>query len=1132
MAAAIDNWIGRELAAGRYVVGDRLGEGGMALVYRARDRHLEADVVLKVPRQAVLGDPQFVERFAREVRSLVRLAHPHVVRITDVGNEEGVPYAVMQYLPGGSLKDRQARDAEGRPVPLAPGSFAGWLPDLATALDFIHAQGYIHRDVKPANILFDEHGHVYLSDFGVAKALAASAREAPTVALTGSGVIVGTPEYMAPELLLGQPFDGRADQYALSVTLYELLGGRRPFEGGTPAIILMQHVAAPPVPLSELQPAVPAGVAGVVMKAMAKEPGQRFANCRAFVEAYLAEVKRPSPPHPYLPPGAGEGKGGGLAPARPGGTLQETIELPCPACRQPLSLSELVRGRRIRCPKCQAVWRASDDLQRLVPADAAPVERTATTIEARPGLVPAHLVGQAPIVPYVEAERRPSASVVEAEQPVAAGTSKAWIVIGVGLALALGLVVLGAAGITAALLWKRSPKPEPIAKEVSASTSEPARPVRPNPGPALVGGTLVVSQQGGGQFATIGEAVRAAQPGSRIQVGKGTYRESLTIDKQLEIVGNGPAAQVILEGSGGTCVTVNTDQPVLLRGLTLRGIDGPKDKAGFALQVTRGPCELDGCDLTAGAFPAVAVNGPDAHPTLRHCTIHDGREAGVSVWEKARAQLEDCDVSGNTGAAVMVQQGAQASLVSCRLHGGKREGMAVLDGGQATLERCDLFGNAGANVEVKGGQAVLKRCRIHDGKGAGLYLHQTAKATVDDCDIETNALAGIEVEGDSTPLVRLSRIRGGKQGGVLAHGNGRGTFEQCDISGNTYAAVELRGGADPVFRDCKFHDGQTSGVYAHTGGLGKLEDCLVFTNRGSGVSVGTEGNPTFVRCKIYDNKGHGVHVFDKGRGLLENCDVHGNALAAVGVKQGSNPVVRQCRLYDGNECGVLVLASGEGRFETCQIYGNTYANVEIREAANPVFHGCKIHSGKTSGVYFHGKAKGTLEDCEIYANTLAGIEIKDGANPMVRHCTVRDGKQSGIYINVDGQGTLVNCTVSGHAYSALAVNGAANALVQGCKLSGSGGSGVHLYGKGRITLENCDIFRSARAGVEVTDGGELVLRKCHVYLSKFQAVWVYKGGGATVENCNLTDNERGSFKIEAGCVVHKSGNTEDVGNTR
>ena len=277
------SWVGLALAGGRYVVTAKLGEGGMGFVYKARDKNLATDVVVKVPRRSMLEDPEAVKRFAREVRSLVQLAHPRIVKVLDVGEYDGLPFAVMQYLPGGSLQDRQQQ--------LSAGNLASWLPGVAEALDFLHGQGYVHRDVKPGNILFDAHGNVYLGDFGIAKALAAGAAKR-TAQLTGTGMVLGTPEYMAPELIMGFKYDGRVDQYALAATVYEVLSGKPPFQGKTPAAILVLHTTRLPTALHERVPSLPATAAAVVQRGLAKKPTERFPTCGHFAGELLQSLER------------------------------------------------------------------------------------------------------------------------------------------------------------------------------------------------------------------------------------------------------------------------------------------------------------------------------------------------------------------------------------------------------------------------------------------------------------------------------------------------------------------------------------------------------------------------------------------------------------------------------------------------------------------------------------------------------------------------------------------------------------------------------------------------------------------------------------------------------------------------
>lgn len=269
---------------GRYHVESVLGQGGMGTVYRARDSRLDRVVVVKVPHPKFLAEDGFRERFERETRSLLQLEHPHVVKVLDLGSHRGVPYTVLQYLPGGSLEDR-LRDAGGR---LPPQRVGLWLPSIAQALDFVHARGVIHRDVKPGNVLFDEAGHAYLADFGIAKALGGLES-----GLTQTGMTPGSPHYMAPESVRGADALPAADQYALAAMVYEALSGRLPFKGATAieVLLLKQTGVVPAIDASVVSPRV----SSVVLRGLERDPTRRFASCFAFAAAFAAAAGLDAP---------------------------------------------------------------------------------------------------------------------------------------------------------------------------------------------------------------------------------------------------------------------------------------------------------------------------------------------------------------------------------------------------------------------------------------------------------------------------------------------------------------------------------------------------------------------------------------------------------------------------------------------------------------------------------------------------------------------------------------------------------------------------------------------------------------------------------------------------------------------
>src|SRR5262245_48621053 len=254
---------------GPYELRAEIALGGMATVYRAYQPAVDRDVAVKVIHAAILHDERALDRFRREARLIARLEHPHILPVYDFDGSHAPPYIVMRYLDSGTLRDLLAH--QRLPLP----AIADLLAQVAAALDYAHAQGIVHRDVKPSNILLDRHGNAFVSDFGIARIVAGQpSGDRP---LTQTGAIVGTPDYMAPEQAEGRGnVDSRADVYALGVTLFLLLTGRLPFAGDQPLSVLLQHVQAPIPSVRALNPLLPLGFDELLGRALAKQPQDRF----------------------------------------------------------------------------------------------------------------------------------------------------------------------------------------------------------------------------------------------------------------------------------------------------------------------------------------------------------------------------------------------------------------------------------------------------------------------------------------------------------------------------------------------------------------------------------------------------------------------------------------------------------------------------------------------------------------------------------------------------------------------------------------------------------------------------------------------------------------------------------------
>ena len=263
---------------GRYKIIEEIGRGGFSVVYKAENTALKKTVAVKMMLPALFHDPQSIERFINEARSVAALQHGQITRVLDLDEDEGRLFMALEYLPGGDLQTWM-QDHGQPPFRQA----AGLLGDIAAALDYAHAQGVVHGDVKPGNILLTDAAEgaaprAKLCDFGILRAVESSG-------VTSADMTRGTPYYISPEQAEGSAATPKADQYALGVVAYELLTGQVPFGGDTPLAIYLKHVREAPQPPSALNPLVTPALEAVLLKALAKDPAERYANCQDFAAA-------------------------------------------------------------------------------------------------------------------------------------------------------------------------------------------------------------------------------------------------------------------------------------------------------------------------------------------------------------------------------------------------------------------------------------------------------------------------------------------------------------------------------------------------------------------------------------------------------------------------------------------------------------------------------------------------------------------------------------------------------------------------------------------------------------------------------------------------------------------------------
>ena len=273
-----------KILGGRYEIISRLGTGGMAVVYKARCTWLDRTVTVKVLREDLTGDEEFVRRFRREAQAVARLSHPNIVSVYDVGQEAGIYYIVMEYIEGRTLKDlvrEQGRLSEAQALDI--------FLQICAALEHAHENHIIHRDIKPHNILITPRGRVKVTDFGIAQAAAAGAT------LTHPGKIIGSVHYLSPEQARGEVVGIASDLYSAGAVLYEMLTGKVPFEGESLISVALKHLQDPIVPPRQLEPAISPAVEKVVLKALSKNPRTRFRSAQEMAQSLRAAARNELP---------------------------------------------------------------------------------------------------------------------------------------------------------------------------------------------------------------------------------------------------------------------------------------------------------------------------------------------------------------------------------------------------------------------------------------------------------------------------------------------------------------------------------------------------------------------------------------------------------------------------------------------------------------------------------------------------------------------------------------------------------------------------------------------------------------------------------------------------------------------
>jgi serine/threonine-protein kinase len=444
------------ILGGKYEIQAEIGRGGMGVVYRGYDVMLRRAVAIKVLPQEYTYDGQFVERFRQEAVTAAGLHHPGVVTIHDVGQQGSWYYIVMQYLNGVTL-DQWLANRGPMPIPMA----AQVVRQIADALDYAHAAGIVHRDIKPSNIMIGSDGRATLMDFGLVRAGEGSK-------LTRSGMVVGTPEYMAPEQALGNAVDGRTDIYSLGVVIYRMLTGEVPFVRSNSMATVYAHVNEPPPPLRILRPETPKSVEAVVLKALAKRPEDRYQDGAHLVADFdlAATGKMPSGLKAAILPASSKSQPG----APPVSSKSQPGAAPAPQSPRPGAGKSPAPGASTRGSQPGGAPASPSPAPRLAPS---PTDQAATQALGQAQPLVSHDATQVTRPAPVSTGARPAAMVTPGATtaPTATSAPRRSLPLLPILGVVAGILILGVAGLALARPRSTATNPTPTTAPVIIETA-------------------------------------------------------------------------------------------------------------------------------------------------------------------------------------------------------------------------------------------------------------------------------------------------------------------------------------------------------------------------------------------------------------------------------------------------------------------------------------------------------------------------------------------------------------------------------------------------------------------------------------------------------------------------------------
>ncbi len=420
----------------------------------------------------------------------------------------------------------------------------------------------------------------------------------------------------------------------------------------------------------------------------------------------------------------------------------------------------------------------------------------------------------------------------------------------------------------------------PSAEPAPAPAGKPEEPSR---------AVLTVGRSGTGRFLSLRVALRHAEPGSVIQVQPGLYRESVVIDKDVQIIGLGTASEVVVDGGRDAALVVRA------AGASVQGLGFRTERSdgGPCVDLVRGEPALDGCRFEGGGDACIRIGAP-TRALLKDCEVKTSARLALEVAPAAQVVLESCTLEGFQRAGLSLGRGAQAHATRLRAGPATGVGVHVQAEAQAHLLDCEVSAAEAGGIEIEpDGSAELTRCRLTISRFAGLLALERSRATLTECEVGGHRCAGIHAQPGASLVVQRSRIAGNEGYGVSLLEDALATLEGCEVSGNGLAGLLVLRRATAQVRHSKLFDGKSLGVACGAGGQAALDGCEIYGNAGVGAQVEPGGNLLLVRCTLRDGLDTGLLLLEDSRATLEECVVHRNARGGILLaKDASDPELR------------------------------------------------------------------------------------------------------------------------------------------------------------------------------------------------------------------------------------------------